>query len=168
MSREIQCGDIRPLLAGYQGGWLSERERAQVQAHLETCPSCVFELRIEERMPQMLADLPEETPRAVSWAQVHAAHQRAAHPARRLWRPAMAFAAAVAFLLLIFPVVRQGFVPAPVEPPPPATTGAHAVESETATYASAHLMVSAGDVLGDPNRVVILMSASQSVGEERR
>jgi anti-sigma factor RsiW len=167
MSREKECSTILPLLAGYQGGWLTEDERAQVQTHLESCPSCVQELRLEERMPLLLAELPEETPRAVSWAQVYATHPRAAHPMRRLWRPAMAFAAATAFLLLIISVVRQGIVPAPVEPPLPATSDVQALESETATYASAHLMVSAGDGIGDPNRAIILMSAAQSVVEER-
>jgi hypothetical protein len=80
----------------------------------------------------------------------------------------MAFAAAVAFLLLIVPLVRQGVIPVPVETPVSPTSGVPAPEPETASYTAAHLLVSAGDVIGDPNRVVVLMSASQKVVEERR
>lgn len=93
--------ELQLLLPWYVTGRLEPDERAQVEAHLETCGECQAELVLERRLRAEIADLPVEVDEA--WARMRE-RMPAERPApvraarRRDWR---SWAIAAQFVLLL-------------------------------------------------------------------
>ncbi len=58
----MTCETIKPHLVAYRDGELPERERAQVAAHLNTCPACTREEAQLAHVSQMLMGMERITP----------------------------------------------------------------------------------------------------------
>lgn len=51
---DIECQDLVDVLYEYVDGGCDENLRAQLQRHLDTCPSCVEKLGVEREVRQLL------------------------------------------------------------------------------------------------------------------
>jgi len=56
----MRCGKIQPLIEAYADDALAERQRRQVEAHLDACPQCAAYLRQCRQLAGLLGGLPEE------------------------------------------------------------------------------------------------------------
>ena len=52
--RDIECRDLVDVLYEYVDGGCDENLRAQLQEHLDNCPSCVEKLGVEREIRQLL------------------------------------------------------------------------------------------------------------------
>ncbi|OFO14128.1 mycothiol system anti-sigma-R factor [Corynebacterium sp. HMSC22B11] len=52
--RDIECRDLVDVLYEYVDGGCDESLRAQLQQHLDSCPSCVEKLGVEREIRQLL------------------------------------------------------------------------------------------------------------------
>ena len=52
--RDIECRDLVDVLYEYVDGGCDESLRAQLQEHLDNCPSCVEKLGVEREIRQLL------------------------------------------------------------------------------------------------------------------
>ena len=100
----MDCGDVRPLLLGYQREQLGPRLSADVRAHLEQCAGCAeaeaaeraLTDLLEQRLPQYPASLALKRRLAAQWPS-----PRVARPSWwSRWGRSVVPAAAVAVLLL--------------------------------------------------------------------
>ena len=107
----MDCHDVLLVLLDYQQGRLAPEAHAQVRAHLDGCPGCAHEDRLEHeltqalerRLPQHSAPLSLKRRLAAQWP----AEAVGSEPRRswlRLWMPA---AAVAVILLALVPVVGQ-------------------------------------------------------------
>lgn len=77
------------LLPDYALGLLSEREAAEVKAHLQTCSECRRELRALNRtLTQVVETLPPVSPPAGSWQKIQARLETPSNPASPSQAPA--------------------------------------------------------------------------------
>jgi anti-sigma factor RsiW len=169
MRRLETCAAIQERLTFYVEGWLSPQEQERIAAHLAGCSECAAAWRQEQRLQKQLAQLPDalaqlpESPAPRTWAQARVAHTPRRAPRFSRQNLALAFSAGAAMLLLGFWLTRP--IPPQVASTPPTTPAA---ETELDHFADAHLMVSAGDALGDPNRAMLLVFVSaRSAGQSR-
>ncbi len=98
----MECAEMRAKLPDLAVGALTEREAAQVRAHVAACPSCAAELGGLEAVGRLLdrtepAPAPPET-----WARI-ASRLR---PRRSRWIVVLAPAAAAAVLLAVLALPR--------------------------------------------------------------
>jgi anti-sigma factor RsiW len=71
----MDCGDVREVLLDYQQGRLASEAHGQVRAHLDGCPSCAHEdrleheltLALERRLPQYPAPLAFKRRLSAQW-----------------------------------------------------------------------------------------------------
>jgi len=102
----MDCGDVREVLLDYQQGRLASEAHGQVRAHLDTCPSCAHEdrveheltLALERRLPQYPAPLAFKRRLSAQWPALEVSAPPARRPWLRGWMPAFA----AALLLLVF------------------------------------------------------------------
>jgi anti-sigma factor RsiW len=108
----IDCGDVRPQLAGASRAPLAP----EVRAHLETCAACArYEAAeqaltesLERHVPQYPASLALKRRLAEQW---ETAALRASAARRRRWRIAVPALAAAAILIVALPVYLQRATP---------------------------------------------------------
>src|SRR5579862_1257054 len=136
----MNCTDVRPLLAAFGDGSLSESVRRSVELHLESCRSCQSLLDRQARLKDLLvSSLPLPQPGDVYFERQRARLLEASHAvpaprgrAFRAWFAAGSLLAASVLLVLYGPTLvqkaeRPGTDPlaprlaakAPVPAPPP-------------------------------------------------
>jgi hypothetical protein len=131
------CETIKPYLVAYRDGELPERERAQVAAHLSTCPACTREEAQLARVSQMLRGMERIAPSpdfaATFWRRLEQEDHRVEPEemespfARWLrdvqewltgWRLAPALAAAASLLVFFSFLLSGRFTTTPTPPAP--------------------------------------------------
>jgi len=119
----MDCGDVREVLLDYQQGRLASEAHGQVRAHLDGCPSCANEdrleheltLALERRLPQYPAPVGFKRRLAAQWP------AEASSPAtRRPWPKRWAALAVAAVLVLVTAPLAWQVVLAPSETGPSA------------------------------------------------
>jgi len=114
----MDCGDVREVLLDYQQGRLASEAHGQVRAHLDGCPSCANEnrlehelaLALERRLPQYPAPVGFKRRLAAQWP------AEASSPAtRRPWPKRWAALAVAAVLVLVTAPLAWQVVLAPSE-----------------------------------------------------
>ena len=83
----MDCGDVREVLLDYQQGRLASEAHGQVRAHLDGCPSCANEdrleheltLALERRLPQYPAPLALKRRLAIRFADDREGYTEAKH-----------------------------------------------------------------------------------------
>jgi anti-sigma factor RsiW len=104
----MTCDALR--VTGYVDGALSPAERAQIEAHLETCPACRAQAEAERTLRARLASLtPPAFPRSLESA-VRERLRQPAVKARRIWPVVLLPMAAALLLGLAFAHTRPGLV----------------------------------------------------------
>ena len=107
----MDCHDVLLVLLDYQQGRLAPEAHGQVRAHLDGCPGCAHEDRLEHeltqalerRLPQHAAPLALKRRLAAQWP-LEAVGSEPRRGWLKLWMPA---AAVAVILLALVPVVGQ-------------------------------------------------------------
>ncbi len=95
----MNCRRARKELSPYLDQVLSQRERLELEQHLEDCASCTHILRQLERMHSLVQDMPMEKPRPAFYERLyHQLSQKEKAPREGLFR--------VRYLWPAFPVPR--------------------------------------------------------------
>ena len=95
----MDCEKALELMSAELDGMCTEQERAALQAHLEACADCRETYRQLRAMDEALQDAELEPPQALH-DNVMQQIRKEKKPARRVWLPAAAIAAAAALVLL--------------------------------------------------------------------
>ena len=95
----MDCEKALELMSAELDGMCTEQERAALQAHLETCADCRETYRQLRALDEALQDAELEPPQALH-DNVMQQIRKEKKPARRVWLPAAAIAAAAALVLL--------------------------------------------------------------------
>src|SRR6267143_1373871 len=113
----MDCGDVREVLLDYQQGRLASEAHGQVRAHLDGCPSCAHEdrleheltLALERRLPQYPAPLAFKRRLGAQWP------AETSSPApRRPWpKKWTALAVAAVVVLVLAPLAWQSVLAPP-------------------------------------------------------
>ncbi|OHE79837.1 MAG: hypothetical protein A2107_04265 [Verrucomicrobia bacterium GWF2_62_7] len=156
------CKDIQTQLADFAVGALAERERAEVESHLQECPTCQRELRALRQAGAVLDALePEEAP-ADLWQsirrEIETPKQEPAHapwwevlfPAR--W-PRLAYAGLAATAILVAALLMTVSRLSPAE------------DDETQDFLQRHGMLAWNDPLSDKAALGVMLGRSE-VGRE--
>jgi anti-sigma factor RsiW len=107
----MDCGDVREVLLDYQQGRLGSEAHGQVRAHLDGCPSCAHEdrleheltLALERKLPQYPAPLALKRRLGAQWP----AEVPSPAPPRLWLKRWMPVAAAAVILLALAPLAWQ-------------------------------------------------------------
>ena len=95
----MDCEKALELMSAELDGMCTEQERAALQAHLEACADCRETYRQLHALDEALQDAELEPPQALH-DNVMRQIWKEKKPARRVWLPAAAIAAAAALVLL--------------------------------------------------------------------
>ena len=95
----MDCEKALELMSAELDGMCTEQERAALQAHLEACADCRETYRQLRALDEALQDAELEPPQALH-DNVMRQIRKEKKPARRVWLPAAAIAAAAALVLL--------------------------------------------------------------------
>lgn len=95
----MDCEKALELMSAELDGMCTEQERAALQAHLEACADCRETYRQLRALDEALQDAELEPPQALH-DNVMQQIRKEKKPARRVWLPAAAIAAAAALVLL--------------------------------------------------------------------
>ena len=95
----MDCEKALELMSAELDGMCTEQERAALQAHLEACADCRETYRQLHALDEALQDAELEPPQALH-DNVMQQIRKEKKPARRVWLPAAAIAAAAALVLL--------------------------------------------------------------------
>lgn len=95
----MDCEKALELMSAELDGMCTEQERAALQAHLEACADCRETYRQLHALDEALQDAELEPPQALH-DNVMRQIRKEKKPARRVWLPAAAIAAAAALVLL--------------------------------------------------------------------
>ena len=95
----MDCEKALELMSAELDGMCTEQERAALQAHLEACADCRATSRQLRALDEALQDAELEPPQALH-DNVMQQIRKEKKPARRVWLPAAAIAAAAALVLL--------------------------------------------------------------------
>ncbi len=105
----MKCTQIKKLLSPYLENELSQKKKAEVEAHLEICPSCTSELDHLKKVSLLLSSLPELEIRPELQARLYSLPaQLALQPRRRIrlleffLKPSAQPVIAAACILLVF------------------------------------------------------------------
>ena len=128
----MDCEKALELMSAELDGMCTEQERAALQAHLEACADCRETYRQLHALDETLQDAELEPPQALH-DNVMRQIRKEKKPARRVWLPAAAIAAAAALVLL---AGQAGILSLPIEPEagepdPAAAEEAAALSAET-------------------------------------
>ncbi len=168
--RQAGCRPVRDLLAEYQAGLLTERQRAEVAAHLRECGPCARELAALERTAGLLSGVEPRRPARDLWPGIagRLADRRVRHswwaplvPTRRAWY-------VVGAALLVLAVVFVGVL---ARSPHSAVSGpaTHLVaetDAEAPTYAHWHAEASMTSALADRYALAVVLSSKTAEPRE--
>jgi anti-sigma factor RsiW len=113
----MDCGDVREVLLDYQQGRLASEAHGQVRAHLDGCPSCAHEdrleheltLALERRLPQYPAPLAFKRRLSAQWP-AEASPSATRRPWPKKWA---ALAVAAMMILVLAPLAWQSVLAPP-------------------------------------------------------
>jgi anti-sigma factor RsiW len=101
----MQCNDVLLLISEFNRGELQASTSQQVQAHLQSCPSCSQEASLDKKLSQMLLQNAPELPQTMAfsmmqdrvWAQLESKRKK-----RTAWLGLFGFATSAALVALFF------------------------------------------------------------------
>jgi anti-sigma factor RsiW len=104
----MTCERIEPALTGYHFGVLDDGERRAVEAHLPGCSACVTALVALKRAIETGEDGPRPSPALRARLRADVARELGlVEPPRRRWERPLAFAFALAALLVAMGATRS-------------------------------------------------------------
>ncbi len=157
-----KCRKTQDLLSHHRTGLLTERRRAEIEAHVSECAECARELELLDSVLALVEDhIHHHEPPAGLW---HGVHNRikdgriepvATRLGRWLWSPARAAGAAV----VVLAIAAGLYIGVPRQQPAQSMSAAPADD-----YVRGHVLYAGQGNLADRTASLVLYTASSDTG----